>query len=315
MWESEAASEYTIRKSETPRLTRGTELTIFLKEEALEFLKEDKLRKLVNKYSGFIDFPIYLRGNSTAEWQRLNNNKAIWLRNSHDVEHEEYVQFFRSLSKREGTPLAWSHFTVEGQLNFKAVLFVPDIPPFGYYENYNKIANEMKLYVRRVLISDSNKDIIPKYLAFMYGVVDSDELDLNVNRETVQHTKAMHVINEKLVKRAIDMFIEINKYQEVNEDELNVDDDELDAMSPEDREKELERARQEQLKDKRRKFDKFYQEFGRALKLGVVDDSGNRKKLASLVRFKSSKYNNLTNFEEYIARFVEGQDVIYYLSG
>lgn len=125
----------------------------------------------------------------------------------------------------------------------------------------------------------------------------------------------MKVINEKLVKKTLDMFIDINKFNETNEDELDVDDDELDAMTPADRETELQKARDKQLAEKRTRFDTFYREFGKALKLGVIEDASNRKKLASLLRFKSSKYNNLTSFDEYLARMKDTQDEIYYMVG
>jgi HSP90 family molecular chaperone len=111
------------------------------------------------------------------------------------VEPEEYVHFYRSLAKRDTTPLEWAHFSVEGQINFRAVLFIPERVPFDFFQNYNRQSTEVKLYVRRVLITDTSKELLPKYLSFMLGVVDSDELDLNVNRETIQHTKSMQIIN------------------------------------------------------------------------------------------------------------------------
>lgn len=235
-------------------------MRIFLKEDAIEFLKTDKLEKLIQRYSGFIGFPIYLfkkekDGDVEDKWIQLNRDQAIWLRDPHEVMHDEYVQFYRTLAKRENSPLDWLHFRAEGQVNFKSILYVPEEVPASYRSDYKKSKSDVKLYVRRVMISESDKGLLPRYLSFVPGVVDSDELDLNVNREGIQQEKSMKVINEKMVKRLLDLFAEINRFNETDEDELDVDDEELDSMEPEQREAELAKAREKQLQEKKQKFE------------------------------------------------------------
>lgn len=161
IWESEAASAFSVRKSEAPFLTRGTEVRIFLKEDSLEFLKTDKLEKLIRKYSSFIDFPIFLRKEvneeGDREWQQVNTNKAIWLREPHEVEYEDYVQFYKTLAKKETAPLDWTHFRAEGQVDFKSILYIPKDVPQRFYSEYTKASSEIKLYVHRVLIKEGDK--------------------------------------------------------------------------------------------------------------------------------------------------------------
>lgn len=214
VWVSEAASSYKI--FEDPKgdtLGRGTEVKIYLKEDALDFLKHKKISKLIKKYSEFIDFPIYLlnkkeveeeaakepeadevtvedkteeagekKKKTVYEWERLNTNKAIWLRDKDDVEDEEYIDFYKSLSRQSNPPLNWIHFKTEGEVSFTSVLYLPNRIPYDFYQGYSTRKNELKLYVRRVLITENKADLLPKYLSFINGVVDSDELPLKVSR-------------------------------------------------------------------------------------------------------------------------------------
>ncbi|XP_071733110.1 endoplasmin homolog [Rutidosis leptorrhynchoides] len=240
---------------------------------------------------------------TTYEWERLNDVKAIWLRSPKEVTEEEYTKFYHSLAKDFGDekPMAWSHFNAEGDVEFKAVMFVPPKAPTDLYESYyNANKSNLKLYVRRVFISDEFDELLPKYLSFLLGLVDSDTLPLNVSREMLQQHSSLKTIKKKLIRKALDM---IRKLAEEDPDEShNKDKEEVEETKEND--------------EKRGQYTKFWNEFGKSVKLGIIEDAANRNRLAKLLRFETTKSDGkLTSLEQYISRMKSGQKDIFYITG
>jgi len=333
IWESDASSfSITEDPREDEQLGRGTRISLYLKEEAQDFLEEDQIRDLIKKYSEFINFDIFLytskeveveeeeeeadeesdeeseegddedededEGDDEAEveeeessddtpkekvkktvwdWEIINANKPIWTRGPKDVEEEEYAKFYKAFSKQDKAPLGHIHFSAEGEVTFRSILFIPNAAPAGFFNDYGKNSKEnLKMYVRRVFITDEFEDMMPKYLQFIQGVVDSDDLPLNVSRETLQQHKLLKVIKKKLVRKALEM---IKK--------LDSDD-----------------------------YKKFWKEFGTSIKLGLIEDYSNRTRLAKLLRFHSSNSEDeLTSLESYVERMKSKQESIYFMAG
>ncbi|GFR62439.1 endoplasmin-like, partial [Elysia marginata] len=325
VWESDAESFSVIKDPRGNTLGRGTTVSLQLKEEAQDYLEESTLKDLVKKYSQFINFNIYLwtsteqeveepadeveddakkedKEESTDEedeegkveeeeedkpktktvkktvwdWELMNSVKPIWTRKAADVSDEEYNSFFKSIAKESSDPMAKIHFTAEGEVTFKSILFVPKSAPYDLFSNYGKRTDAIKMYVRRVFITDNFEDMMPKYLSFIKGVVDSDDLPLNVSRETLQQHKLLKVIKKKLVRKALDMIKKLDK-----ED-----------------------------------YDKFWKEFSTNIKLGVIEDTSNRTRLAKLLRFFSSNSETeQTSLADYVERMKEKQESIYFIAG
>jgi len=304
-WESEAGSSFSVVKDNSEKITRGTKIILHLKKDQHEYLEEKRIRDLVKKHSEFISYPIYLQTEKTEEkdatdsdddkkstddkkekkkktvttrdWDQLNKTKPIWTRKPEEITKEEYAAFYKSLTNDWEEHLSVKHFKVEGQLEFKALLFAPAKAPFDMFEPKKK-SNNIKLYVRRVFIMDDCKDLCPEWLSFMKGVVDSEDLPLNISRETLQQNKILKTINKHIVKKCIELFFEIA--------------------------------------ENKADYKKFYEAFSKNLKLGIHEDATNRAKLADLLRFYSTKSGNeWASLKEYVSRMKEGQKNIYYITG
>jgi len=344
IWESTADSSFSITKD--PRgntLERGTEITMFLKDDALEFLKQDRLEDLVKRYSEFITFPINLYKKTTevveeddeeddegeedgegAEdgeddgvevseeedtpaktesvdvwgWHRVNNNVAIWAREKEDVTDDEYQKFFKSISKDPTEASTWIHFKAEGEVEFRSILFAPK-EAFNLYDDYSNQQAGVRLYVRKVLIQDDFTDLLPRYLNFIRGVVDSDDLPLNVSRETLQQSKILKVMGKKLVRKVLEMLRKLASGG--GEDDEESGDTEKDATHGQDED---------------HPYIKFWQQFGKGIKLGTIEDPANRSKLAKLLRFKSSKSEGRwISLDQYIENKKDWQKDIYFIAG
>ncbi|PSN30086.1 Endoplasmin [Blattella germanica] len=209
------------------------------------------------------------------DWEILNDNKPIWTRKPNEITDEEYNEFYKSLTKDRTDPLTKVHFVAEGEVTFKSVLFVPQAQPGESFNRYGSKTDNIKLYVRRVFITDEFNDMMPNYLSFVQGVVDSDDLPLNVSRETLQQHKLIKVIKKKLIRKALDMFKKMEKSD----------------------------------------YEKFWKEYSTNIKLGVIEDPANRTRLAKLLMFHSSNQPGLTDLGDYVKRMKEKQDHIYYIAG
>merc|ERR1719268_285654 len=329
VWESDANSFSVVEDPRGDTLKRGTQISLYLKDETRDYLEQDTVKELIKKYSQFINFNIYLWGSKTEtveepieeedeeikddedevkedeakdedeegaaeeemeeeekkpktkkvdkttwDWGLCNQLKPIWTRKPEQIEEGEYEEFYKAITKDKNGPMTQTHFIAEGEVTFKSLLFVPSKQESEQFNKYGQAAENIKLYVRRVFITDDFKDMMPNYLSFVKGVVDSDDLPLNVSRETLQQHKLLKVIKKKLVRKTLDMI-------------KKIDDD---------------------------KYNAFWAEYSTNIKLGVIEDTANRTRLAKLLRFVSSN-GKLTSLAEYVERMKDKQENIFYMAG
>lgn len=236
------------------------------------------------------------------DWETLNEIKAIWMRGKDDIEEREYNAFYKTISKDHQDPLSYSHFSAEGEIDFKSILYVPKSAPYDLYENYYGKSSSLKLYVRRVLITEEFEDLMPRYLNFVKGVVDSDDLPLNVSREQLQQMKMIKVMSKKLVRKAIEMIKALADEEEDDDDdeydedgaeegddkekkEKSEDDDEKeDGDEKKEDDKKDDEEEDDEEEEKSMKYSEFWKHYGKNIKLGVIEDASNRNKLAKLLR-------------------------------
>merc|ERR1712064_39711 len=237
-----------------------------------------------------------------------NTQKAIWLRAKEDVTEEEYNEFYKSISKDYLDPLAYTHFNAEGEIEFKSILFLPKKAPFDMMDNYWTKRSGIKLYVRRVLVAEKFEELLPRYMNFVRGVVDSDDLPLNVSREQLQQNKIMKVISKKLVRKVLELMKKLAKEGDGDDEDEDKEDEE-----------EKDESEKEEKKDKKEEettWQKFWKEFNKNLKMGCYEDDSNRSKLSKLLLFTTTKSEGKEiNLDKYLDRMQESQESIYYMSG
>ena len=289
LWESDGGGEYTLSQVDLPK--QGTEVTLHLREDAGEFKESWKIRTLVQKYSDHIGFPIYMKNQPLPkdgededakpepEWQTINQSSALWTLNKSEIGNDEYQAFYKHVSHDFDDALSWAHNHVEGSQNYTSLLYLPSKAPLDMMMQRDE-RHGLRLYVKRVFIMDAAEQLLPHYLRFVRGVVDSDDLPLNVSRELLQENELVGKIRSAVVRRSLDL---------------------LKRLA----EKEVE------------KFNSFWDEFGNVLKEGLVEDMANREKIAKLLRFSSTAdaaREQRVSLEDYVSRMAEGQDVIWYVT-
>merc|ERR1712127_946087 len=241
------------------------------------------------------------------DWELINDAKALWTRNPADITDDEYKSFYQSLTKDFGEPLTHTHFSAEGEVEFKSILYIPKEAPYDLYQDYYKKQNNLKLYVRRVMITDEFDELLPKYLGFIKGVVDSDSLPLNVSREMLQQNKVLKVIGKKMTRKALAMIKAL-----ADEDKKDDDDEDEDEDKEADKEADAEAKEEGEVS----KYETFWKTFGKYIKMGLIEDAANRTRLAKLLRYATSKSGDKEiSLEDYVANMKEDQKNIYYISG
>ena len=284
LWESAGEGEYSVADIE--KKSRGTDVILHLREDETEFLNEWRLREIIGKYSDHIGLPVEMltkeyddEGKEIGEkWEKINKSDALWTRSKNDISDEEYKEFYKHLSHDFADPLLWAHNKVEGNQEYTSLLYVPSKAPWDLFNREHK--HGLKLYVQRVFIMDDAEQFMPNYLRFMRGLIDSNDLPLNVSREILQDNKTTAALRKALTKRSLQM---------------------LEKLAKEDAEK----------------YQQFWKEFGLVLKEGPAEDFGNKEAIAKLLRFAST-YNDSSeqsvSLEDYVARMKEGQKAIYYIT-
>lgn len=291
-WESDGRGEYTLEAATLPE--RGTTVVLRLKDGEDEFLDGWKLRALVRKYSDHVAFPIRMpketatgddddseaKTDATPEWETANDASALWSRPKSEISDEEYQAFYKSLGHDFNNAAAWTHNRVEGSQNFTTLLYLPAQPPFDQMMGGRDEHKGLKLYIKRVFIMDAAEELLPNYLRFVRGVVDADDLPLNISREILQHNRQLDRIRGACVKRVLDLIEKLSR-------------------------------------DEPEKFAAFLKAFGNTLKEGIVEDATNRERIAKLLRFASTKGDGAAqtvSLDDYVGRMAPGQDAIWYVT-
>lgn len=311
-WISGGTGDFEIEQIE--RVERGTSIILHLRDDAGEFLNGYKLKQVIAKYSDHISLPILMEKEEwkesekegepgqmvkTGEWETVNKASALWTRAKKDVTEEQYKEFYKAISHDFEDPLTWSHNRVEGNTEYTQLLYIPAKAPFDLYQR-DKHAG-IKLYVKRVFIMDDAEALMPQYLRFVKGVIDSADLPLNVSRELLQESRDVRLIRDGSAKRVLSMLEDLARHDK-HEAAAEGADGVQDVVSEEDKAKEG-------------KYSQFYAEFGAVLKEGLGEDFGNKERIAKLLRFASTTHEGLnTSFADYKARMKEGQDAIYYIT-
>ena len=316
-WISGGTGDFEVEAIE--RATRGTSITLHLREDALQYANTWKLKEIVGKYSDHISLPILMEKEEwkdgeligkdesegrqpgsmfkTGEWEAINKATALWTRPKKDVTEEQYKDFYKQISKDFAEPLTWTHNRVEGSTEYTQLLYIPSQAPQDLWNREKKAG--IKLYVKRVFIMDDAEALMPSYLRFVKGVVDSADLPLNVSRELLQESRDVKAIREGCTKRVLSMLEDLAKHNEAPEASA---DGVTDVVSEED-------------KAKQGQYTSFYKEFGAVLKEGLGEDFGNRDRLAKLLRFASTSSDEVSvSLANYKARMKEGQEAIYYIT-
>ncbi|XP_047063702.1 heat shock protein 90-5, chloroplastic-like [Lolium rigidum] len=317
VWEADAdSSSYVIKEETDPEklITRGTQITLFLRpDDKYEFADPTRIQGLVKNYSQFVSFPIYTwqeksrtveveedeepkEGEEAIEgekekkkktitekywdWELANETKPIWMRSPKEIEKTEYNEFYKKTFNEFLDPLSYTHFTTEGEVEFRSVIYIPGMAPLSNEEIMNPKTKNIRLYVKRVFISDDfDGELFPRYLSFVKGVVDSNDLPLNVSREILQESRIVRIMRKRLVRKTFDMIEEISE------------------------------------KEDKEDYKKFWESFGKFIKLGCIEDTGNHKRLAPLLRFPTSKNEeNMISLDQYIESMPENQNAIYYIA-
>jgi len=289
LWESDGTGEYSISQVDLPK--QGTEVTLHLRDDAREFLSSWKVRSLVHKYSDHIGFPIYMKASplpksdddekaeTQPEWEAVNQSSALWTLPKSEISDDDYQAFYKHVSHDFEDALSWSHNHVEGSQNYTSLLYVPSKAPMDMMMQRDE-RRGLRLYVKRVFIMDAAEQLLPHYLRFMRGVVDSDDLPLNVSREILQENKLVEKIRSAVIRRSLDLL--------------------------------------QRLADKEQeKYHTFWDEFGNVVKEGLAEDMANREKIAKLLRFSSTaspSREQRVSLEDYVSRMQEGQDTIWYVT-
>ena len=281
IWESNGENGFTLE--ETKKETHGTEIVLHLKEEEKEFADSYRLRNVISTYSDHIPLPVKMlkadeEGKLTEEWEVVNKANALWTESKSSLKDEDYQEFYKHISHDWENPLAWSHNHVEGSLEYKSLLYVPSKAPFDLWEPEQK--NGIKLYVQRVFIMDDTDHLMPKYLRFVRGVIDSSDLPLNVSREILQSNRVVDSMRKASVKKILGL---------------------LDKMA----------------KNKKEEYQKFWNEFGQVMKEGPGEDMANKEQIAKLLRFSSTESDSdeqTVTLEDYVARMKDEQEEIFYIT-
>ncbi|WP_162616572.1 molecular chaperone HtpG [Aggregatibacter kilianii] len=284
LWESAGEGEYSVADIE--KKSRGTDVILHLREDEKEFLNEWRLREIIGKYSDHIGLPVEMltkeyddEGKEIGQkWEKINKSDALWTRSKNDISDEEYKEFYKHLSHDFADPLLWAHNKVEGNQEYTSLLYVPSKAPWDLFNREHK--HGLKLYVQRVFIMDDAEQFMPNYLRFMRGLIDSNDLPLNVSREILQDNKTTAALRKALTKRSLQM---------------------LEKLAKEDADK----------------YQQFWKEFGLVLKEGPAEDFGNKETIAKLLRFASTHNDSseqTVSLEDYVARMKEGQKAIYYIT-